>query len=100
MDALRQVEDLLPSLTRAEKAQLLRAVVLDLDDAFGISALHIVIERDDPALDRRMEARLVHLLVGHATSFKLHCVDRLPRTQMGKVQRNLLKQSLDHRTVA
>ena len=27
MDALRQVEDLLPSLTRAEKAQLLRAVV-------------------------------------------------------------------------
>jgi uncharacterized protein (DUF433 family) len=34
MDALRQVEDLLPSLTRAEKAQLLRAVVLDLDDAF------------------------------------------------------------------
>jgi acyl-coenzyme A synthetase/AMP-(fatty) acid ligase len=76
------------------------AVLLDLDDAFGISALHIVIERDDPALDRHMEARLVHLLVGHATSFKLHCVDRLPRTQMGKVQRNLLKQSLDHRTVA
>lgn len=34
MDALRQVEDLLPSLTRAEKAQLLRTVVQDLDDAF------------------------------------------------------------------
>lgn len=34
MGALRQVEDLLPSLTRAEKAQLLRAVVQDLDDAF------------------------------------------------------------------
>lgn len=34
MDTLRQVEDLLPSLTRAEKAQLLRAVVQDLDDAF------------------------------------------------------------------
>jgi uncharacterized protein (DUF433 family) len=34
MDALRQVEELLPSLTRAEKAQLLRTVVQDLDDAF------------------------------------------------------------------
>jgi uncharacterized protein (DUF433 family) len=34
MDALRQVEDLLPALTRAEKAQLLRVVVQDLDDAF------------------------------------------------------------------
>jgi len=34
MGALREVEDLLPSLTRAEKAQLLRIVVQDLDDAF------------------------------------------------------------------
>ena len=34
MDALRQVEDLLPALTRAEKAQLLRMVIQDLDDAF------------------------------------------------------------------
>ena len=34
MDALRQVEDLLPSLSRAEKAQLLRLVVQELDDAF------------------------------------------------------------------
>ena len=34
MGALREVEDLLPSLTRAEKAQLLRTVVQDLDDAF------------------------------------------------------------------
>jgi len=40
MDALRKVEDLLPSLTRAEKAQLLRAVVQDLDDAFpGVEAV-------------------------------------------------------------
>ena len=34
MDALREVENLWPLLTRAEKAQLLRAVVQDLDDAF------------------------------------------------------------------
>ena len=34
MDALRLVEDLLPSLTRAKKTQLLRTVVQDLDDAF------------------------------------------------------------------
>jgi uncharacterized protein (DUF433 family) len=34
MGALREVEDLLPSLTRAEKAQLLRTVVQDLDDDF------------------------------------------------------------------
>jgi uncharacterized protein (DUF433 family) len=34
MDPMRQVEDLLPVLTRAEKAQLLRMVVQDLDDAF------------------------------------------------------------------
>jgi hypothetical protein len=34
MGALREVEDLLPSLTRAEKAQLLRIVAQDLDDAF------------------------------------------------------------------
>jgi uncharacterized protein (DUF433 family) len=40
MSALRQVEDLLPSLSRAEKAQLLRTVVQDLDDAFpGIECL-------------------------------------------------------------
>ena len=39
MDALRQVEDLLPALSRAEKAQLLRMVVQDLGDAFpGIEA--------------------------------------------------------------
>jgi uncharacterized protein (DUF433 family) len=34
MSALRQVEQLLSSLTRAEKAHLLRLVVQDLDDAF------------------------------------------------------------------
>jgi len=34
MNALRQVEELLPSLSRAEKAQLLRLVVQELDDAF------------------------------------------------------------------
>jgi acyl-coenzyme A synthetase/AMP-(fatty) acid ligase len=76
------------------------AVLLGLDDAFGTSTLHVVIERDDPVLDRQMEARIVPLLIGHVTSFELHCVDRLPRTQTGKVQRNLLKQSLEHRTVA
>jgi len=40
MGALREVEDLLPSLTRAEKAQLLRTVVQDLDDAFpGVESI-------------------------------------------------------------
>ena len=40
MSALRQVEDLLPSLSRAEKAQLLRTVVQDLDDAFpGVESI-------------------------------------------------------------
>jgi uncharacterized protein (DUF433 family) len=34
MNALRQVEDLLPPLSRGEKAQLLRLVVQELDDAF------------------------------------------------------------------
>lgn len=34
MGALREVEDLSPSLTRAEKAQLLRIVVQDPDDTF------------------------------------------------------------------
>jgi uncharacterized protein (DUF433 family) len=34
MDAFRQVEELLPALSRGEKAQLLRLVVQDLDDAF------------------------------------------------------------------
>ncbi|MBI4903975.1 MAG: DUF433 domain-containing protein [Acidobacteria bacterium] len=34
MDALRQVEELLPVLTRAEKAQLLRMMILDLDPSF------------------------------------------------------------------
>jgi uncharacterized protein (DUF433 family) len=34
MDALSQVQGLLPSLSRAEKARLLRMVVQDLRDAF------------------------------------------------------------------
>ena len=34
MSALRQVEELLPALSRAEKAQLLRMVVQELDDSF------------------------------------------------------------------
>jgi hypothetical protein len=34
MSGLRQVEELLPGLSRAEKAQLLRLAVQDLDDAF------------------------------------------------------------------
>ncbi len=75
------------------------AVLLGLDDAFGASVLHIVIERNDPALDSRMAQRIVPLLIGHVASFKLHCVDRMPRTQLGKVQRNLLKQSLEGETV-
>jgi uncharacterized protein (DUF433 family) len=33
MSGLRQVEELLPALSRAEKAQLLRLVAQDLDDA-------------------------------------------------------------------
>jgi acyl-coenzyme A synthetase/AMP-(fatty) acid ligase len=76
------------------------AVLLGLDDALGTGVLHVVIERDDAAQDHMMQARVVHLLVGHVTSFKLYCVDRLPRTQMGKVQRNLVKQSLEDGTVA
>jgi uncharacterized protein (DUF433 family) len=37
---LRQVEDLLPFLTRAEKTQLLRVVVQDLEDAFpGVESI-------------------------------------------------------------
>jgi len=40
MDALRQVEDLLSSRSRAEKAQLLRIVVQYLDDAFpGVESI-------------------------------------------------------------
>ncbi len=40
MDALRQVENLLPALTRAEKAELLRMVAQDLDDAFpGVESI-------------------------------------------------------------
>jgi uncharacterized protein (DUF433 family) len=35
MGALRQVEELLPALSRAEKAQLLRLVAQDLDEAFS-----------------------------------------------------------------
>ena len=34
MDTLRQVEELLPSLSRAERAHLLRRVVQELGDAF------------------------------------------------------------------
>ena len=34
MTAMRQVEDWLPALSRAEKAQLLRLVAQDLNDAF------------------------------------------------------------------
>jgi uncharacterized protein (DUF433 family) len=34
MDALRQVEELLPALSRAEKAHLLRLVMQGLDDSF------------------------------------------------------------------
>ena len=34
MNVLQQVEGLLPAMTRAEKAQLLRMVVQDLGDAF------------------------------------------------------------------
>ena len=34
MDPMREVESLLPALTRAEKAQLLRMVVEDLDDSY------------------------------------------------------------------
>lgn len=34
MTALQEAENLLPTLTRAEKAQLLQAVVRDLGDAF------------------------------------------------------------------
>ncbi len=76
------------------------AVLLGLDDAFGAGVLHVVIERDDPALDGGMAGRLIPVLTGHVTAFELHCVDRLPRNQMGKVQRNVLKQSLEQRTIA
>ncbi len=76
------------------------AVLLGLDDAFGAGVLHVVIERDDPALDGGMAGRLIPLLAGHVTSFELHCVDRLPRNRMGKVQRNVVKQSIEQGTIA
>jgi uncharacterized protein (DUF433 family) len=43
MDALRQIEELLPSMTPAEKAQVLQWVARDLGDAFpGIESIPTV----------------------------------------------------------
>ena len=57
MSALHQVEQLLPALSRAEKAQLLRLVAQALDDAFpGIDSTPGVCG-GEPPLSRRADQR-------------------------------------------
>jgi malonyl-CoA/methylmalonyl-CoA synthetase len=69
-------------------------VLVGLENAAGSDKLHVFIERNDPALDRAIEALITPLLIGHVTSYKIHYVAQIPRTTTGKVQRNLLRLSL------
>jgi acyl-coenzyme A synthetase/AMP-(fatty) acid ligase len=70
------------------------AVLVGSQNEAGSDKLHVFIERNDLAPDRAIEALITPLLIGHVTSYKIHYVARIPRTVTGKIQRNLLKQSL------
>ena len=70
------------------------AFLIGSQNAAGSGELHVFIERSDLALDRATEARITPLLIERVTACHIHCVDQIPRTSTGKIQRNLLRQSL------
>jgi acyl-coenzyme A synthetase/AMP-(fatty) acid ligase len=70
-------------------------VLLGLNNALGIGAPHVVIERDDPALDGETEVVIGPLVKRYVTSFEVHYVNSLPRVGTGKVNRILLQQTLE-----
>jgi acyl-coenzyme A synthetase/AMP-(fatty) acid ligase len=63
---------------------------------FGIGMLHILIECDDPSVDRTIEALIQPLLAGYVSTYELRYVTGLPRTQNGKVRRDQLRASVVH----
>ena len=67
------------------------AVLVNLANAIGIDELHVFIERRDPGEDETIGRELVRIMQRHVTGFTAHYATRLPRTQTGKVQRNLLR---------
>ena len=70
------------------------AVLLSLQDKLGIGELHVFIERGDPTHDERIGQALVASLRRHVSTFTAHYAARFPRTQTGKVQRNVLRARL------
>jgi acyl-coenzyme A synthetase/AMP-(fatty) acid ligase len=78
------------------------AALLSVNDSHSLNALHVFIERPDPAASERIGAELVALLSPHVaqfTRFLVHCTDRFPRTATGKVQRNMLRDSVERKAL-
>jgi len=70
------------------------AVLIGSQNAAGSDELHVFIERSDLALDRTIAPRITSLLIGRVSAYHIHYADQMPRTSTGKIQRNLLRQSL------
>jgi acyl-coenzyme A synthetase/AMP-(fatty) acid ligase len=70
------------------------AVLIGVDNAAGTGELHVFVERNDPAIDDGLEAAIAPLLSESAAVFTVHCVNELPRTGTGKVQRGVLRRGL------
>ncbi|MSP03302.1 MAG: long-chain fatty acid--CoA ligase [Acetobacteraceae bacterium] len=70
------------------------AILMSHTGESGVAELHVFIERDDPAFDEGIGQALVTLLRRHVTTFAAHYATRFPRTQTGKVRRNVLRDRL------
>lgn len=79
-----------------EKIRALRgvsdAVLLALPSPAGVEGLHVVIERADKGLDTALVGQ-IEPLVPHQ-GFQCHFLEKMPRTETGKIQRNALRDIL------
>jgi acyl-coenzyme A synthetase/AMP-(fatty) acid ligase len=67
------------------------AVLLGIENAQGMTELHLVIERSDPLRDQDLTDRVRPIVHQYGRDFVAHFRDGLPRTDTGKVRRGELR---------
>ncbi len=67
------------------------AVLISVLDKNNVGLLHVIIEGDKLSVDQQLSDMVREAIGEAAFGYFLHCVNPLPRTDSGKVQRNELK---------
>jgi len=70
------------------------AVLLAIENEAGVGQLHVCIERRDPAAMPELRRQIEAIVLPTCDAFTLQIISRLPRTETGKIRRNLLKDMI------